>query len=145
MGIPRFLPSNYRLTRAFKFAIGYRSCLNILPDDFTLELIMIIVSSPLIMHRKGYTPYVTTTCIQCSCELPATSPSHRKFCSGRCKARYRKIHGCDGKSGEGHQCRECGTLFPIGPGQHNKWLCSDECRRKSAKRSIREFHGRRPQ
>ena len=97
------------------------------------------------MHQKWYTPYVTITCIQCSCELPATSPSHRKFCSGRCKARYRKIHCCDGKSGEGHQCRECGALFPIGPGQHNKWLCSDECRRKSAKRSIREFHGRRPQ
>lgn len=83
-------------------------------------------------------------CIECGVELSAGSHSHRKYCSGKCKARWRKKHGPGGAVTE-HTCRICGTVFPIGPGQYNKWLCSPECRRASAAKSVREFHLRRPQ
>jgi hypothetical protein len=65
------------------------------------------------------------------------------YCSTRCKAKYRKAQGSPSREA-GHNCRICGTHFPIGPGQHNKWLCSDECRRASVAKSMREFHKRRP-
>lgn len=82
-------------------------------------------------------------CLSCDADL-AGSHLHRKFCSGRCKARWYKANG-GGKAEDGHDCRICGTRFPIGPGQHNKWLCSDACRRASNAKSARTFHLRRPQ
>ena len=44
-----------------------------------------------------------------------------------------------------HRCRMCDKPFPIEPGQGNKWLCSEDCRRASTAKSVREFHRRRPQ
>lgn len=82
------------------------------------------------------------SCVHCGVALPP-SHSHRKYCSAKCKAAYRKTHG-GGSRSDGHICRVCGKHFPIGPGQHNKWLCSDECRRASNAKSVREFHSRRP-
>lgn len=83
------------------------------------------------------------SCVECGAELPG-SHIHRKYCSTRCKARWRKKHPHPPRKA-GHHCRECGVLFEIGPGQHNKWLCSDPCRKASNARSIRTFHQRRPQ
>ncbi len=85
---------------------------------------------------------------QCrNCEMPLPpSRSHRIWCSGKCKARYRKLHG--GKTDDllgGHHCRECDNWFAIEPGQGNKWLCSEDCRKTRNARSAREFHLRRPQ
>lgn len=82
-------------------------------------------------------------CIECGTDLP-WSRAHRLYCSGRCKARWRKIHGPIGKV-SAHECRVCGVTFQIVGGQGNKWLCSDQCRRASNARSVRNFHVRRPQ
>ena len=81
-------------------------------------------------------------CVECGAEME-TSHAHRKYCSGRCKARYRKKHG-GGSLSKGHKCRMCGKWFPLKLGQANKWLCSDKCRRASNAKSVREFHKRRP-
>ena len=81
-------------------------------------------------------------CVVCSVEMTG-SHSHRKYCSRLCKSRYMRVNG--GKASDGHNCRWCGKHFPIGPGQNNKWLCSDGCRKKSNAKSVREFHKRRPQ
>jgi hypothetical protein len=85
---------------------------------------------------------VTHQCVECGVGMNKAH-YHAKYCSGRCKARYRKKHG-GGKVSDGHACRVCGKLFPLLPGQHNKWLCSDACRRASNAKSVREFHKRRP-
>lgn len=82
-------------------------------------------------------------CVECGVEMTG-SHIHRKYCSGRCKARHRKKNGPSEKVTE-HDCRMCGKTFPIGPGQGNKWLCSDDCRRASNAKSVRTFHERRPQ
>lgn len=82
-------------------------------------------------------------CVECGIELPG-SHIHRRYCSPRCKARWRKKHGPP-KGVHSHKCRICGTSFRIGAGQHNKWLCSAKCRRASQALSIRTFHERRPQ
>ena len=68
---------------------------------------------------------------------------HRKYCSSKCKGRHRKKHD-SATPVKTHACRVCGTVFDIGPGQHNKWLCSNECRKASNAKSVREFHKRRP-
>lgn len=81
-------------------------------------------------------------CIQCGVEMIG-SHSHRKFCSGRCKAAWWRAHPHSEKVSE-HTCRQCGSSFSIGAGQNNKWLCSDECRRAAMAQSVREFHLRRP-
>lgn len=81
-------------------------------------------------------------CVQCGKNL-AGSHAHRKYCSPRCKGRWRTAHPSPPR-GLGHRCRMCGTSIPIGPGQHNKWLCSDKCRRDSISKSVREFHLRQP-
>ena len=85
---------------------------------------------------------VVLNCIECGTDISG-SHSHRRYCSGRCKARWRKKNPSPSRE-EGHVCRMCGTRFPIGPGQHNKWLCSDACRRASNAMSVRTFHHRRP-
>ncbi len=82
------------------------------------------------------------SCVECSKILPG-SHIRRKFCSPRCKGRFRKRHGPLGPVRE-HRCRICDSIFPIGPGQANKWLCSPECRRKSNAKSVATFHERRP-
>lgn len=82
-------------------------------------------------------------CIECGTEMLG-SHAQRKFCSGGCKARYRKKHP-NGSLADGHECRECGRHIELNPGQANKWLCSDECRRAANARSVREFHQRQPQ
>jgi len=68
---------------------------------------------------------------------------HRMYCSRRCKGRWQRKHPKAPVTS--HACRVCGTPFGIGPGQHNKWLCSDICRRSSQAKSVRTFHQRRPQ
>lgn len=82
------------------------------------------------------------SCVHCRTTLPP-SHSHRKYCSGKCKAAYRRTNG-GGTVADGHNCRHCDKWFAIGAGQHNKWLCSAECRRASNAKSVREFHLRRP-
>jgi hypothetical protein len=81
-------------------------------------------------------------CVVCGIELPG-SHFHRMFCSIRCKSRHERTKQT-GRSKHGHSCRVCGTIFPIGKGQHNKWLCSSACRKKSVARSVRNFHERKP-
>ena len=49
-----------------------------------------------------------------------------------------------GKNITQHACRICGTIFPITKEQHNKWLCSEVCRRASNAKSVRTFHLRKP-
>ena len=83
-------------------------------------------------------------CIECGVDLPESSHSARKYCSGKCKARWRKKNGPTGKV-TSHVCRVCACEFPIKAGQHNKWLCSQECVRSSNAASARNFHERRPQ
>lgn len=82
-------------------------------------------------------------CVECGVEMPG-SHIHRMYCSTRCKGRWRKKNAPPAGV-QSHNCRVCGTTFPIGPGQYNKWLCSAECRRASNARSVRTFHERRPQ
>lgn len=91
---------------------------------------------------KFMTDELQPHCVECGVILPG-SHSHRKYCSGKCKARWRKKNPSPARDA-GHACRICGKIFPIGPGQHNKWLCSDECRRASNALSVRTFHDRRP-
>lgn len=82
-------------------------------------------------------------CIQCGNCLFG-SHSHKKYCSGKCKSRWRKANPSSPASA-GHACRVCGKVFPITAQQHNKWLCSAECRRTQNAKSVRTFHQRKPQ
>lgn len=82
------------------------------------------------------------SCVECGKDLPG-SHIHRKYCSSRCKGRWRKKND-DGLPKQTHKCRFCGMVFPIGEGQGNKWLCSPKCRRGSMAKSARTFHLRRP-
>lgn len=82
-------------------------------------------------------------CVECEMEMPS-GHIHKKYCSPKCKARWRKKNPV-GVLADGHACRMCGKHIPLSPGQGNKWLCSDECRRASNSKSVREFHLRRPE
>lgn len=82
-------------------------------------------------------------CVQCSGEMP-DSHIHRKYCSPRCKALWAKIHPWVPLS-NGHNCRVCGNHIELLPGQGNKWICSDACRKKRAADSVRKFHRVRPE
>ena len=84
-----------------------------------------------------------TQCLHCGKTEENWNPG-RKFCNQRCKAAYLRKHGVQHKD-HAHLCRICGKSFPIGDGQNNKWLCSDECRRASVAKKVREFHLRRPE
>src|SRR5271166_448031 len=81
-------------------------------------------------------------CVECGAEMPG-SHIRRMYCSRRCKGRWQRKH--PKPPVHSHECRICGKTFEIGPDQHNKWLCSDGCRRASNAKSVREFHERRPQ
>lgn len=80
-------------------------------------------------------------CVQCAGPMPP-SLFHRKYCNARCKKAYLAVHG--GKATDGHDCRQCGKHFKIGPKQNNKWLCSAACRRSANAQSVRNFHLRQP-
>ena len=80
-------------------------------------------------------------CIECDTEMSG-SRFHKKYCSKKCKARWRKKNPPSDPTQ--HKCRVCEKVFPISSGQYNKWLCSPECRRASVAKSVREFHKRRP-
>lgn len=82
-------------------------------------------------------------CVECGNEM-AGSHIHRKFCSAKCRGRFRKKHPCQPASA-GHHCRVCKKHFEIGIGQNNKWICSDECRKKKNAESVRKFHKVRPE
>lgn len=69
--------------------------------------------------------------------------ANRRFCSTRCKGRWWKKHPHAQPVTE-HACRQCANAFPIGPGQNNKWLCSEVCRKAALAKSVRSFHERRP-
>lgn len=83
-------------------------------------------------------------CIVCGTLFPEHTHSHRKYCSGKCKARWRKQHGAAGPVTK-HNCRMCGVEFKIDSSQGNKWLCSPACRRASVAKAAREFGVRRPE
>ena len=86
-------------------------------------------------------------CVECGADLSG-SYYNRRYCSVRCKQRWRKAQGFrQGKTHvpvTDHACRICGKVFPIRADQGNKWLCSDVCRRASTAKSIREFYKRDP-
>lgn len=79
-------------------------------------------------------------CHNCGSDISNKALTAR-WCSIKCKTAHRKGIGPVSH----HDCRICGITFPIGPGQANKWLCSDNCRRASNAKSVREFHIRRPE
>ena len=81
-------------------------------------------------------------CVECKTPMIAAH-LHKKYCSSKCKARYRKKNG-GGRLSDGHHCRICSAWFALEPGQANKWLCSDACRRAANAKSVREFNKRRP-
>lgn len=68
----------------------------------------------------------------------------RKYCSRRCKTLWRKNNPSEPFT-NGHVCRWCGKRFPITRRQFNKWLCSDECRRKQNSHHVKKFHAARPE
>lgn len=78
------------------------------------------------------------------CGEPMLDVRHnRKYCSIKCKSKYqRSLPPVTGVIK--HACRSCGHEFAIGPGQGNKWLCSDACRKSANAKSVRSFHARRP-
>lgn len=82
-------------------------------------------------------------CVSCGEAMPG-SRHLRKYCSGKCRSRWRKAHPQPPAS-HGHKCRICGTHITLGRGQYNKWICSAECQRASNAKSVREFYIRRPQ
>lgn len=84
---------------------------------------------------------VQHNCVECGISVIG-SYVNRKYCSTRCKARWRKKNPANPTNG--HACRICGVIFPLLPGQGNKWLCSVECRKASAAKSVRNFHVRQP-
>lgn len=72
----------------------------------------------------------------------AKRPKERqRYCSPACGAKYRSSQR---PKVTHHQCRTCGKDFPIGPGQNQKWLCSDACRRAKNAKTVREWHLRNP-
>ncbi len=82
-------------------------------------------------------------CVECGVEMKGAH-IHRKFCSPRCRGRWAKKHPYQPRS-VGHKCRICGKHISIGPGQHNKWICSQGCRRASIAAAARIFRKRRPE
>lgn len=80
-------------------------------------------------------------CRQCGNDLNSQHLS-KKYCSRTCKAKYLASHGR--KASDAVPCRQCGTEFERGPGQHAKAICSPECRRARQAESVRTFHVRRP-
>lgn len=70
----------------------------------------------------------TLQCARCRDTLVRAS-KHQKFCSDRCKTAFYRSQQPK-PSDDGHICRICGNSFVLGPGQNNKWICSNECRRK---------------
>lgn len=81
-------------------------------------------------------------CLECGTEMLG-SANHRKYCSIRCKTKWRKEHG-PSAGVKSHVCRQCGEEFPISGSQHNKWLCSEKCRRAQNAFHVRNFHARQP-
>ena len=90
---------------------------------------------------------VAHVCAHCQSDLSGSNPC-RKYCSAHCKQQHRKALGFrQGKAHipvTEHMCRICGKIFPIGPEQGNKWLCSDVCRRASIAQSVGNFHRKYP-
>lgn len=84
---------------------------------------------------------VEHVCVVCKADLTGCYPS-KKYCSRRCKATYFRRN--PPASPKEHACRICGVIFPITVGEHNKWLCSDDCRKASVAKCVREFHSRQP-
>lgn len=80
-------------------------------------------------------------CIECHVHLKGRP--HAKYCSNKCKSRYRKKNPVDFTGY--HKCRVCEKEFPVSKGQHNKWLCSDQCRKASITRSVGAFHKNNPE
>ena len=122
----------------------HSGCVNSLNAVLSLlEMLMSLLLRMLCRVRLGSTHSVTSLlvlftrartntdkvavhpCIECGVEMVG-SHTQRKFCSGKCKARYRKKFP-NGKLADGHMCRTCGKLIPLSPGQANKWYCSKEC------------------
>lgn len=68
----------------------------------------------------------------------------KRYCSESCKKAFYKKNGSLAVDG-GHECRVCNKWFKIGPGQSNKWLCSEECRKRQNSKQVREFHKNRPE
>ena len=81
----------------------------------------------------------TRKCRGCDTVFELTSRT-RVWCSNKCKKKHKRT----GPAGF-HECRVCHVTFPIGKGQNNKWLCSEDCRRKQVATTVREFHDRQPE
>jgi len=66
----------------------------------------------------------------------------KKYCSQKCGAAYRWKTRPNPITE--HACRYCGKIFNIRPDQGQKWLCSDDCRRKHNSKNVREWRQRNP-
>lgn len=93
------------------------------------------------MQAEPFEAPIWNRCRECGTELVGYSFS-KQYCSNRCKRLWRKKNSSGNV--KKHICRECGKEFDITKGQYNKWLCSDDCRKKRNARRVREFHLRRP-
>lgn len=90
--------------------------------------------------RRKWPVEIRHTCKSCGSAL--TGRPHAKFCGKNCRNAYYRKHPPE-KPGV-HECRICKTEFPITKEQGNKWLCSDECRKKSVAASVGAFHRKNP-
>ena len=84
------------------------------------------------------------TCVLCKADMTGAHLS-RRYCNPACKRKFhRRASEKRTAPVRTHDCRHCGKSFRITSSQHNKWLCSDKCRKAQNSRHVREFHRRRP-
>lgn len=84
----------------------------------------------------------TRTCNWCGVEYEYQRKDSM-FCSQKCgkAAWWKKIPKVTDLP---RPCRECGKMFSVTPIQNQKWICSDDCRRRRNSRKVRDFHKRNP-
>lgn len=103
-----------------------------------------VAKQKVVMRR---TPYMLANghplCLTCKAELTGSHPG-RKYCGQKCKSHFDR-HRYKLPVVTHHVCLVCETEFEIGPGQANKWLCSDLCRKKKNTDTVREFHKKNPE
>lgn len=92
-------------------------------------------------------PYVLSNghpqCLQCKSELKECHPG-KKYCNKKCKSLFDRCRG-GRRSVTHHVCLVCEVEFEITAGQFNKWLCSEQCRKKKNTDTVREFHKKNPE
>ncbi len=75
-------------------------------------------------------------CEQCGATYSSLKPSNNRFCSGKCKAKYRRDNKLDH---EDRTCESCGSVFSVSRFAKSRY-CSRQCawdHRKLAARELR--------